>query len=297
MSWNGSGTHGQTPRSEAPKTKTGESGVRKTACLIAIPVVAVLAFVAMHILNSSPDAVGKDKPDKKAGLIKEVKPAAAPKAEETKKEEPKKEEPKLGPNQFIRNGRVMTRSEGVHAYYYDKKGRKILVLNVDDGPRKMQKSIFATPVEDTLAMYLEPAEDLPPPPREDFSQEEIMQALMAKIEIDAEKDSETDQWRKQAMIAMKGELKQFIKDGGTFGQFLRQLQRRQEKEGALMKETRNMVIQQIKSGDIEGAKTLKAKFNEHLSEKGLPAMKLPPPYRKALGEPVGTLGPAAKSDN
>jgi hypothetical protein len=52
-------------------------------------------------------------------------------------------------------------------------------------------------------------------------------------------------------------------------------------EASLVKETRSQVMQHIIDGDLEMARALQKKFNEHLATKGLPPLKFP---KEVIGE-------------
>ena len=213
--------------------------------------------------------------------IKVVKGHNAPKdisptpAAKNPSEKPKEKWPKI---EKLPNGREVHTLED---------GTKMLVLNPIDPEaeaerlRNLPPPMFKHEVESALDMYVEPGIEMPPLPR-DFTDEEVLQALVEPIVIDPEKDDEDAQLHKKAVQQFKDELKEYIKNGGTFAQYMRMLGDRQSKEAHLIQESRKMVMNTINEGKPEEAQELLDRLNKHLAEQGLPAVKMPPPYRKAL---------------
>ena len=166
-------------------------------------------------------------------------------------------------------------------------GTRVLVLNPIDPAaeaerlRNLPPPMFKHEVESALDMYVVPGIEMPPLPR-DYTDEEVLQALMEPIEIDPEKDDEEAQLHKKVVQQFKEELREYIKNGGTFAEYMRKLADRQSKEAQMIQESRRMVMKTLDEGKTEEAQQLLDALNKHLADQGIPSVKMPPPYRKIL---------------
>ena len=140
---------------------------------------------------------------------------------------------------------------------------------------------FKHKLEMQLSWYVAPGEAAPPMLPVTYTEKEIMDALIDKVEITDDDDDDMIM-RKEAVQEMKGELRKWIKNGGDVESYIKDLAHRQQMEFETLQETRKMVMDAVKSGDIGLARDLEAKFNEHLKSKGLPTLKFPKVYRDQL---------------
>lgn len=163
----------------------------------------------------------------------------------------------------------------------NEKGEKVLCVNPVDPNAPVPEPIFKHEVESALAMYVKPAVEMPPPPK-DYTDEEVRQALAEPVVIDMDKDDEDLIYQKKTVQAFKDELKQFLDEGGTFAAYLRQLQKRQESEAMQMRESRKMIEKYLDENKPAEAKELFDALNKHLGEKGIPPIKMTPKYRGRL---------------
>ena len=163
----------------------------------------------------------------------------------------------------------------------NEKGEKILCVNPVDPNAPVPKSIFKHDVESALAMYVKPAVMMPPPPR-DYTDEEVRQALAEPVEVDMNEDDEDTIFQKKTVQAFKDELREFLENGGTFSQYMRQLQKRQEVEAAQTMQSRKMIEKCLDENKPEEARELFDALNKHLEKQGIPPIKMAPKYRHLL---------------
>ena len=257
---------------------------RWVVALAAVAFVAALAFAAWLLLRpqaeKEPAAAPKER--KQAVRAEAPKPKPVPKQEVEKPAEKPVEKPK--PEKAEKKIEKLPNGREIHTL---EDGTRVLVLNPIDPEAEAERlknlppPMFKHEVESALDMYVVPGIDMPPPPR-DYTNEEVLQALVEPIEIDPEKDDEEAQLHKKAVQQFKDELREYIKNGGTFNQYIRKLAERQSKEAAMIQQSRQMVMKTINEGKTAEAQQLLDALNKHLSEQGIPAVKMPPPYRKIL---------------
>ena len=257
---------------------------RWVVALAAVALVAALAFAAWLLLRpqaeKEPAAAPKER--KQAVRAEAPKPKPVPKQEVEKPAEKPVEKPK--PEKAEKKIEKLPNGREIHTL---EDGTRVLVLNPIDPEAEAERlknlppPMFKHEVESALDMYVVPGIDMPPPPR-DYTNEEVLQALVEPIEIDPEKDDEEAQLHKKAVQQFKDELREYIKNGGTFNQYIRKLAERQSKEAAMIQQSRQMVMKTINEGKTEEAQQLLDALNKHLSDQGIPAVKMPPPYRKIL---------------
>ena len=105
--------------------------------------------------------------------------------------------------------------------------------------------------------------------------------LARPITINAD-DSKDVVERKTATAAMKEEIKAFIKEGGTYQEYIDQLHQKIGNERSLHREAMREMVNLMAEGDVEGAREYRDKINEFLSEKGYLGLKLPEEWQKQL---------------
>ena len=168
-------------------------------------------------------------------------------------------------------------------------GKRVAMLSAwqrkrEEEAKHPQKRVFSHTAEAYMAMFLNPAEAVPPPP-ENFTDQQVALMLANKIEIDPEKDTPDEIRQKEGVKKFKEELKGWIKDGGTFDSYLGELQKRQNMEAAKMLEARKMISEAMEKGNVEEARELYDAINRHFDEQGMPHVNVAPKYRKILNQP------------
>lgn len=255
------------------KREQGKSLVRG---ILAALIVVTGAGIAAWWLWPNGETQRGAAPTVKPARIKEVKPAAAPVAK------PEKTPKKAEKHETITTNRL---GQEVHIA---KDGTRsaispIWAKRLKEMKEHPQKRVFNHSSEAYMALFLNPAMSVPPPPK-NYTDAEVQAMLVEKIEIDPEKDSEDEIRQKEGVIAMKKELREWIKDGGTFDGFLKELQHRQELEAGQMQEARKMITEAMEKGEVEEARALYDKINEHFASKSMPKVNVSPKYRKILNE-------------
>lgn len=284
MGWNGSGG-GSTPvkprvkypPSEASFAKqSGYRGAKKPSPVrgvIAGLVVVAVVCVAYFAFFSGNEKV-PEKVEKKPTKIKEVKPAPASKAavEPVKKTEEK----------VARTKEPDTNIVWVSKMRYIKKmanGDSVMVF-VDNPDEPKPVPIFEVGLNNFLTNFTTPGEDVPETPME-VSNEEVMQALMEKIEI-KDDDTEEVKFQKEAVMVLREELRKYIKDGSTVADFIRDVQRRQQMEAEHVREARGMIMEALAKDDPAQARELYDAINKHMNEKGLPKVRIARKFLKMM---------------
>ena len=248
--------------------------------LIVAFVVIVGAMAAWVLIPQSNESTLERRDKAKKNLIAETDPAAP-------SQEPREQAPaavQTPPPPPPSN--IYTNREG-HEVHVEKDGTKTIISSAWARRLKEQKEnppkrLFRHTSEGYLAMFLNPAVSVPPPP-ENYTDDQVMAMLTDKIEI-AEDDTEDEIRQKEGVAQMKEELRQWIKDGGTFNTYLAELQHRQDLEAAQMFDARNMITEAMENGDVNEARALYDKINEHFASKFMPKVNVAPKYRKLLEE-------------
>ena len=294
MGWNGSGgaatpvkPKGKYPPSEASFAKqSGYRGAKKPSPvrgLVAGLVVVGLAAGAYFAFFSGAEKPQDEKTaEKERGLIKEVKPAAAPKAKEP--EPPKVVKPR-GPR---------TRDGKIHAPIGKDNVQKLpngdMIVTDPDGSKTLVavrhveppcQHITSNNFERLLMLYAIPGEDIPPVPTDSFTKEDVIEALTSKVEF---KDDDWDETRirKQGIEELKAIFRQELKEGKTAEEFVRELQARQANEAYTVQTAKEMIMKSLREDDVELSRELAKKLNDHLNQKGLPSLHLPRRYSRIL---------------
>lgn len=215
----------------------------------------------------------QDAASTKRGLIKEVKPTVATiKVTEEKSQEVRSKAEKSTPTNIV--------------WVTDRSYREILpdgktVLFFVDDPNEVRKpALFKNGLNNFLTNYLVPGESVPETPVE-FSDSEIMDAFMEKIEI-AEDDDEDVSYKKESVALLRDQLREYIKDGKTIRDFLHDLQNRQNLEAEACTMARREILNSLADDDLAVAKETYRKINEYMKSKGLPNVRLPYKYMKMM---------------
>jgi hypothetical protein len=153
---------------------------------------------------------------------------------------------------------------------------------VDDPDEKREPPIFKSGVNNFLTNFMIPGEPIPPTPFS-FTNEEVLQALMEKIEFNDE-DTENIRYAKESILLMRKELKETIENGGTLSDYIDTLQRRQDLESAAVSEARQMIMNELRNESPARAKELYDNINKYLNEKGIPNLRLPKKFIKIMNE-------------
>ena len=128
------------------------------------------------------------------------------------------------------------------------------------------------------------------PQTKKFSNEDIMKYLSRPITINADDPPDIVE-RKTATAAMKEEIRGFIKDGGTYAQYVDLLHERIGNERTLHREAMREMVNLLSEGDVEGARMYRQQINNFLSENGYLGLKLPDEWQRQLdGKPESNDG-------
>ena len=257
-----------------PKKPSPVRGLVAGAVLVAAVIGCYFAFFS-----------GSEKPQKvveqkKPTAIKEVTPAPAPKP----KVPPKVEKPR-GPR---------TRDGKIHAPIGADNVQKLpngdMIVTDPDGSKTLvavrhveppYQHITSNNFERLLMLYAIPGEDIPPVPSDSFTKEDVIEALMSKVEF-KDDDWEDTRMRKEGIEELKEIFRKELKAGKTAEEFVRELQARQANEAYTVQTAREMIMKSLREDDIEVARELTTKLNEHLNQKGIPSLRLPRRYSRML---------------
>lgn len=240
--------------------------------IILIVTIAFLILPKKGQLQSEKSGIKETIKQKRVEKSANKKPVKQVKTQEVKPVE--KNKPKSG---FYTN-------ENGRVFHIDKDGTRSQVSRAwlrrrEELKKNPPRRVFKHTSEGYLSMFLNPAVSVPPPP-ENYTDEQVQAMLLNKIEIDTENDTEDEIRQKEGVIAMKEELRDWIKNGGTFSGYLKELQSRQEAEAIQMHEARKMINESMENGNVEEAKLLYEKINEHFAEKHMPPVNIAPKYRR-----------------
>ena len=116
-----------------------------------------------------------------------------------------------------------------------------------------------------------------------FTDEEINKYLSRPITIEAD-DPPDVVLRKTATAAMKDDIREFIKEGGTYGEYVDSLHNKIGTERVLHREAMREMVTLLSEGDYEGAREYREKIDSFLSESGYLGLKLPAEWQRQLDE-------------
>lgn len=260
-----------------PRKAASSGAPSKVRGLIAAAIVVVLGVVAVWFMMPREEKGVVKKIEKIAATDKVRVPAKNVKKDQSKKlsKEDEREKTKILPvvQDYPRtnaDGRVVKRL---------KSGEIYTVLPRSKDWKK--KYPFQNSLESQLSWYAIPGAEVPPLLPIRHTEQDIVNALTRKIKINEDDDDETV-IMKESVQELKENLKQWIKEGGTVDDYIRQLARRQALEADEVNMSRKKVMETLEGGDVELAKELSEKLNQRMAEKGLPSVRLPRKYRELM---------------
>lgn len=244
--------------------------------LLAGVIVVALAAVVWLFLPKQKTATTVDEHNGSA-LIKEVAPSITVRQEaETEKDEGKSSTANDTAGDPDTNVVWISKTKYVKRM---ENGCQVTVY-VGDPDEYKAKPIFTAHFNNFLTNFLEPGATVPPTPIE-FTEQDIKDAILEKIEITDEDDDEV-RFAKENIAVLQKELAKELENGVTAREFIAEIQRRQDMEAALVNESREMIINALGEDSPEHAKELYDALNKHLNEKGIPSMRLPKKFRKMI---------------
>ena len=132
-----------------------------------------------------------------------------------------------------------------------------------------------------------------------FSDDEIVTYLSRPITINPDDPPDIVE-RKTATAAMKEEIKAYIKNGGTYQDYIDELHNKVSNERSLHREAMREMVNLLAEGDIEGARLYRDKVNEYFTSEGYFGLKLPEEWQRKLDgkpEPDEDTGNSLKKEN
>lgn len=121
-----------------------------------------------------------------------------------------------------------------------------------------------------------------------FTDEEINKYLSRPITIEVD-DPPDVVLRKTATAAMKDDIREFLKQGGTYAEYIDSLHNKIGSERVLHREAMREMITLLSEGDYEGAREYREKIDSFLSESGYLGLKLPDEWQRQLDENVVSI--------
>ena len=232
-------------------------------------VVALAAACVVMFMGKGEKPV--EKIEKERGKIKEVTPAKAPtnKVAEAKKPEKKK------PNIEMIDGRQVNHDLKAAFTTTNPPTMRGPADRYREAIAQGRRPLFDNPCDLVLQQYAIPGEMSPPPPITPDLKSAFANSVADKIVI-TDEDSPRDREIKEGVIALRQELKDWLKQGGDFDDFMHKLQARQEQEHFYVSEVRSTVEKNFKeSGNIEETLELWRACNKKLEADGLRKTALP----------------------
>lgn len=269
VGWNGSGQRGgSTPTQPKAKAKK-PSPVRG---LVAGFVVVALAFVAYFAFFSGSEKPQTEKPSRDSGRIKEVKSVKVKSAGLTDREGLAEKRPR-----FTYKG-VEIPTEGKD----DNKDAKPPIEVVEIGS---SNRTFKSGLEQVLCnLFSIEVGDMPPPlPMIPDSELDEVPVILATICQESETDDELKKYRKQVVNLAKKELRNYLKEGGDFDEFLQHYHNEMNKAFFEQKKCQRQVEDVCANEDPEVAVAYYKKVNEDLLAKGIKPVELPDDFAEKHG--------------
>lgn len=268
MSWN------RTTQAEGANSKpaqTSKGGVR--VLLVGLAVVALGGIAAWCLLSDSGSHKATRTAQQKNGLIKEVKPAAAP-TNRVEVVQPKPKDPHEGMRQA---------SNGVwhptnRPYRAGSKYTHAVRTNMASRIRA-KNSLHKNAVEQVLLqIFTCEVGDMPwalPAALPEEEMKRLTEILISKNEI-KDTDSETAVYGKEVLAAAKKEMMQFIKDGGEPEDFIVHYHDELEKAFYAREDAREYVKEMLDNKeDPKIIEALIEKTNEKFAAKGIKPIEVP----------------------
>ena len=224
-----------------------------------------LAVAAWFYLLPTLDQV-KAKKDKKPSLIAEVTPEIA---EPTPVEEVEiKTETPVVLSEEAKRAAAFERQRAAMA---KKLGRKKVHNVVTNTMNVAEKPVYKNATEQIMLMVFgTEVGDMPLPlpeiPERDLNR--LTEILISKDEI-SDDDSEDDQLDKEIIAEAKAEMAEFIKSGGDPKEFFRYYHDKLELAYRERTDSKKLVLETARGGDVELARQMLDEFNSRLEQKGI----------------------------
>lgn len=268
MAWNKPSTTDQQPiRKSGAKTP---SAICSILAGVTIVILGALCFFLFSGNEDAPEA----KATKGRGRIKEVKPAPAPKAVVQPEPDP-----------------VDTRAQ--KSKEWREKLMKIaehnpqLMFHLTNDASKVEKPVFTTSVEQVMDWIFNcvPGDDpLPLPNLSEESPDIIARALISFNEV-SDKDTEDIAQRKESVMLAKKALRQFIKEGGDYPEFMEYYRKQLVQYRKLWLDAQTSIEKAPADLNQEEMTRLVEKTNAMLEEKGIKPIEMNEIVRDRLGLP------------
>ena len=260
------------PASNQPVKKGGAKAPFKVKGVIVGAIAVVIGVVCLWMFSGGED-VPKAKADKERGKIKEVTPAAAPKAEpiEVKEEPPKDPRINYRPEDVYRDDRGILRFKGSDCRAFDPNRPHLPPTGAD----KFYVTVFSNRCDRAIAGLLSQEPGTPVFLRGDYSDPSFKEAFMASITEPIrinDDDSEYHKQLKQAVIETRKEIAKRIGDGEELGQILTDAKKELERLAAYRRDLDGEIAKMVKDSDgmsTEDVKTLVEAANKMLEENGV----------------------------
>ena len=262
---------------KAKRKATG--GVSKGVWGVVAAVVVVALVGVVWMMMEGEDEV----------VVKEVMPKARSVTKERNDENVKEPQPNKNETVAVQNSSNRTESAtaknlaNVEALKNTNTNKVVYSVEdqIKESIKRGRRPIFKHQSDVWLAQFAEPGVCVPPIPMS-ITQDEFLATLKEPIKFD-DSDTSEERFQKESVIAMREEAVQYIKNGGTYDSYMKELARRQQRESDLMSEARALIIDDFKAeGDIESTVGLLRAVNEKLEAEGLRKMKLPAPIKIRL---------------
>lgn len=270
MAWNKS-SEGATP----VKAKAKPSAFHGLVAGVAVVAIATICYFVFLSGNDTKPQVKS--PVKQEGLIKEVKPSAAPTNAVAVAEEPKEDPAKAARRAKLK---AMTPEERINFLFEEMKRQPY-----DLRPSKGKP--FRNGIEQVMSwMFTRELGDPPPPlPQISIRDEAHLVEILISPNNAVEGDSEKVKQAKQAVEAAKKELIKYIKEGGDIHSFL-DYYHTQLTQASREYNTANIEVKKMARSEPEIAPEYFNRVNAKLAEKGIKSIK-PSKALKALAEEQG----------
>ena len=306
MGWNGSsgknGNGGRASRPATPKTRKPNGSIKGLLALLIVVGLSVAAyFLFIGHDEPAPVRTPKPKPVAKISVVtnavpKVAKPQTPPTEEEFAERAAKirksREERlfdrtngyvKAAGKMLTDDGRVLTfpkpkpgetRTVHTHGRVYecDSEGNFVDVT---------PKPIFDNAFEQCLVGLAVEGGSFIPGMLLGHDKDEITSMLIRKVEIKPDDPPEVVE-KKEAVAALKKDIIGYIKEGGTFDEYVTEAHKQSAHERTIQREGLREVVQMLRSGDAAGAALYRKKFNEVVGKSGMRPLKLPPHVAEAL---------------
>lgn len=269
MAWNGSDERGGAGTPQTGGAKGGRPYAKGLLAGLLVVVAGAGAWYFATCGGGRPDAAAT--PERKGGKIAEAKPAAAPKAAEEKAQEP---DPKAELRAKLAK---MTKAERLEYFLEQAKKRPL-----DLTPSTNQA--FRTGTEQILSwIFTLKVGSVPPPlPPIPIRDEAHMAEILVSDNPALEGDSESARHAKEMVELAKKELRQFVKQGGEVGEFLKYYHGQLVQAHQEWQDCQRSVMQMIRD-DPDLAPDYIREVNKRLSDKGIKPVNIPKKLKERLG--------------